>query len=76
MSWLESPAANLFLLLPDFFWRTMEISSLFLQGCLLFLNITLRSLLVKPQIGFLLCLLFEVLITMCYNLRLYRVDDE
>lgn len=57
MSWLESPATNLFLLLPDFFLGAMEISSLFPQGCLLLLNTTVKSLLVE-QFRFLFCLFF------------------
>lgn len=59
MSWLESIGTNLFLLLPNFFLGAMEISSLFPQGCLLLLNTKLKSFLVKPQIGFLLCFFFS-----------------
>lgn len=50
MGRLQSPGTNTFLLLvPNFFWGSVEISSLFHWGCL---NKTLQSLLVRPQIGF------------------------
>lgn len=50
MGLLQSPETNTFLLfLPNFFWGSVEISSLFHRGCL---NKTLKSLLVRPQIGF------------------------
>lgn len=51
----ESPATDIFLFLPNFFLGTIEISNLFHQGSLFLLNKTLKTPLVKQQIGVLLC---------------------
>lgn len=55
MSWLESPAAILLLLLPNFFLGTMGNQQPFPPRLI---NTALKFLLIKPQIGFLLCLFF------------------
>lgn len=57
MSWLGSPAAILLLLLPNFFLGMMGISSLFSPRLK---NTALKSLMIKAQIGFLLCLFFFI----------------
>lgn len=54
MSWLESPAAILLLFLPNLFLGTMGNQPL-PPGLI---NTALKSLLIKPQIGFLLCIFF------------------